>query len=51
LAEAIGSFVGYAEEVRPEPAWADRYRAMQPVFEQIYRNSQPLYDSLDALPG
>jgi xylulokinase len=49
LADALAAFVHYDEEIAPDPAWADRYRAMQGVFERIYRHSQDLYDSLDTL--
>jgi xylulokinase len=49
LVDALDAFVRYDEEIAPDPAWADRYRAMQGVFERIYRHSQDLYDSLDAL--
>jgi len=49
LVDALGAFVHYDEEIVPDPAWAERYQAMQGVFERIYRHSQDLYDSLDAL--
>jgi xylulokinase len=49
LEEAVGRFVRYAEEIRPDPAWADIYRRMQPVFDRLYLHSQALYDDLDAL--
>jgi len=49
LAEALDAFVHYDEEIAPDPAWAERYRAMQPIFERIYRHSQDLYDPLDTL--
>jgi xylulokinase len=47
--EAAASLVSYADEVAPDPRWADTYREMQPVFDAIYRHSQALYDRLDAL--
>jgi xylulokinase len=49
LADALDAFVRYAEEIMPDPAWAERYQAMQYVFERIYQHSQDLYDSLDTL--
>ncbi len=49
LPSAAERLVRIAAEVRPDPAWRDRYAAMQPVFDQLYRHSQALYDDLDAL--
>jgi xylulokinase len=49
LADALGAYVRYDEEVAPDPAWAERYGAMQGVFELIYQHSQELYDALDTL--
>ncbi|MDQ0391178.1 xylulokinase [Labrys monachus] len=47
--DAVTRFVAYADEVLPDPAWADTYARMQPVFDRIYRHSQALYDDLDGL--
>ena len=49
LPEAVGRLVRHGREVRPDAAWADRYAAMQPVFDRIYRAAQPFYADLDAL--
>ena len=49
LPSAAEHLVRVAAEVRPDPAWRDRYAAMQPVFDRLYRHSQALYDDLDAL--
>ncbi|GLS20000.1 pentose kinase [Labrys miyagiensis] len=47
--DAIGHFVHYEHEVLPDPAWAETYARMQPVFDKLYRHSQALYDDLDRL--
>jgi xylulokinase len=47
--DAVAHFVRYADEVRPDPAWAETYARMQPVYERIYQHSQALYDDLDRL--
>ncbi len=49
LDEAIGAMVRFGAEIRPDPAWADTYARMQPVFDRLYRHSQALYDDLDRL--
>ncbi|MFC6489366.1 xylulokinase [Nitratireductor sp. GCM10026969] len=49
LAEAAGQLVRHAREVVPDPAWADRYARMQPLFDRLYTDSQQHYDALDAL--
>jgi len=49
LADATSRLVRHAREVLPDPAWAERYRRMQAVFDRIYERSQALYDDLDAL--
>jgi len=46
---AISRFVRYSAEVKPNPRWVETYARMQPVFNRIYANSQPLYAALDAL--
>ena len=51
LEDAVAAFVGTGEHVAPNPAWTERYAAMLPVFESVYRNSQSQYDLLDALEG
>lgn len=49
LEDAVGRFVQYEQEVLPDPAWAETYARMQPVFDKLYRHSQALYDDLDGL--
>jgi xylulokinase len=46
---AADRFVHYSEEVLPDPAWQAVYHRMQPIFNQLYFNSQTLYDQLDEL--
>jgi xylulokinase len=46
---AADAFVRFEREILPDPAWAQTYARMQPVFEKLYRHSQALYDDLDAL--
>jgi len=47
--DAVSAYVRYADEVQPDPAWAETYQRMQPVFDRIYFHSQALYDDLDRL--
>jgi xylulokinase len=47
--QAAENFVGYAEEILPDPRWVETYRLMQPVFDKLYHHSQALYDDIDAL--
>ena len=49
LAEAIGVYVQYDEDILPDPVWAERYRRMQPIFDRLYHHSQAFYDDLDTL--
>ncbi|HTI02978.1 MAG TPA: FGGY family carbohydrate kinase [Acidisoma sp.] len=49
LQGAVDAFVRYQPEVLPDPAWVERYARMQPIFDTLYRQSQSLYDALDAL--
>lgn len=49
LAEAVGRMVSFEQEIPPDPAWADRYDRMMPVYERLYAAAQPFYDDLDAL--
>jgi xylulokinase len=46
---AAASFVRYDREIAPEPAWEERYRRMQPIFDRLHRDAQGYYDDLDAL--
>jgi xylulokinase len=47
--DAAAAFVRYGAEIAPDPAWAERYARMQPVFDRLYHHSQALYDDLDRL--
>jgi xylulokinase len=47
--DAVGVYVRHVDEVAPDPAWAETYARMQPVFDKLYAHSQALYDDLDAL--
>ena len=49
LAAAGDRFVRIATEVVPNPAWADTYARMQPIFDRLYVSSQAFYDDLDRL--
>lgn len=49
LEAALGAMMSFAQEIEPDPAWAERYGLMQPVFDRLYRQSQALYDELDRL--
>ncbi len=49
LPEAAARTVRYGREVTPDPAWADRYAAMQPVFDRLCEAARAFYDDLDAL--
>ncbi|TNC72753.1 xylulokinase [Rubellimicrobium roseum] len=51
LPQAVSRTVRHGREVVPDPAWADRYAVMQPVFDKLYLQSQALYDDLDHLTG
>ncbi|WP_342238168.1 xylulokinase [Inquilinus sp. OTU3971] len=47
--DAAAAFARHGAEIAPDPAWAERYARMQPVFDRLYRHSQALYDDLDRL--
>ena len=49
IAAAAAACVRYSAEVAPDSAWSDRYERMQPIFNKLYQQSQPLYDDLDRL--
>jgi xylulokinase len=49
LQDAVDALVEIAEVVTPDPAWAETYARMQPVFDRLYLQSQSLYDALDAI--
>lgn len=49
--DAAEAYVRYAEEITPDPRWAETYRPMQAFFERLYFHSQSLYNDLDRLPS
>jgi xylulokinase len=49
LDAAVDALVAVTETVAPDPAWTETYARMQPVFDLLYRQSQNLYDQLDAI--
>ena len=49
LEEAAARTVRHGREVAPDPAWTDRYAAMQPVFDRLCETSRAFYDDLDRL--
>ncbi|EPX83715.1 Sugar (pentulose and hexulose) kinase [Rubellimicrobium thermophilum DSM 16684] len=48
-AEAAARMVRHAREIRPDPAWVDRYAQMQPLFDALCEQARQHYDLLDAL--
>ena len=49
LDEAVSSLVRHSAEIVPDPAWAERYARMQPIFDRLYAGAQSFYDDLDRL--
>jgi xylulokinase len=49
LATAAARMVRLGPEIAPDPAAADRYDAMMPLYADLYRAAQPFYDRLDRL--
>lgn len=47
--EAVSTLVRHTAEIAPDPAWAERYARMQPIFDRLYRGAQDFYDDLDRL--
>ena len=47
-AVVVGSSKRVAE-ITPDPAWAERYDRMMPIYERLYRGAQAFYADLDAL--
>jgi xylulokinase len=46
--ESIGSqLVRYESEITPNPAWSDRYKKMQSLFNDLYRSSEKFWDRLE----
>jgi xylulokinase len=49
LAAATARMVRHGATINPDPAAADRYDAMMPLFADLYGSAQPFYDRLDQL--
>jgi xylulokinase len=49
LAAAARRMVRLGAEIAPDPAAADRYDAMMPLYADLYRAAQPFYGRLDRL--
>jgi len=49
LDQATARMVRYGAEVLPDPAAAERYDRMMPVYARLYRAAQDFYDDLDRL--
>jgi xylulokinase len=49
LEDGVSAFVRFADDIKPEPVWQEKYRRMQPIFDKLYFASQSIYDDLDAL--
>jgi len=49
LDAAVARMVRFGAEIRPDPAWADLYDRMMPVYARLYEHSKAFYDDLDAL--
>jgi xylulokinase len=49
LAAATGRMVRLGPEIMPDPAAADRYDAMMPIYSRLYESSKAYWDDLDAL--
>lgn len=47
--DAVSALVRHTAEIAPDPAWAERYARMQPIFDRLYRGAQEFYDDLDRL--
>jgi xylulokinase len=47
--EARARFVSFADEVRPNPAWRDRYLRYAELFDSLYVSSRELWTRLDSL--
>ncbi|PZX12210.1 xylulokinase/hypothetical protein [Palleronia aestuarii] len=48
-AEAASRLVRHEREISPDPAWAEHYARMQPLFDALCAHGQKYYDTLDAL--
>jgi xylulokinase len=46
--ESAGSdLVRYEGEIAPNPAWSERYRKMQSLFDDLYQSSEKFWDRLE----
>jgi xylulokinase len=48
-AEARKRFVAFADEIRPNPQWRDRYLRYAELFDARYESNRTLWERLDAL--
>ena len=48
-AEARRRFVAFADEIRPNPAWRDRYLRYAELFDARYESNRALWERLDGL--
>lgn len=48
-ASARSRFVSFAAEIRPNPAWRDRYLAYAELFDARYESNRALWERLDRL--
>jgi xylulokinase len=49
VATAAARMIRYGAEIRPDPAAAERYDRMAPIYADLTRAAQDFYDRLDAL--
>lgn len=49
LEAAAARMVRFGPEIAPDPAWAERYDAMMPIYADLYAAAQPFYDRMDKL--
>ncbi|MFV0382460.1 xylulokinase [Paracoccus sp. (in: a-proteobacteria)] len=49
LGTAAARMVRFTDEILPDPAWADVYDRMMPIFAQLYDAATPFWDALDKL--
>lgn len=49
LEAAASRMVRFSQEIHPDPAWAETYDRMMPIYSGLYAAAQPFYEQLDAL--
>lgn len=49
LDAAVARMVRFNGEILPDPAWADLYDRMMPIYARLYESSKAYWDDLDAL--